>query len=348
MDEISAFSFPGDDAGEKSLHDEAIDRNNELNKDFITMSTIHAGKKISEMKESANKEIVWNLTEARREIAVLKEENERLKDKLSTVSGYVQDIQAELKDMTGLDGEEVKQEETVIGSEDENTEEDIKEDDLRKLYEEYRSFKVQEFLFRNGTDREKTALIQKFSPIVRKVERRNIKADLAKLKDCEEHEISLTAEEAIKGGKKYHFGPLDLSELPPNFNSVYLPEVVDGPLSLQGIVLLDTLSLPRVVDGFFNARDLKRVNEYKGKIEKIEGSMYIQSLNSPVGFPFPNELGDHSTIFVSTNSSDSELEELQRKNPGLKFKRIVEKIIIKSPYTTSPRSGGYDQNWLDS
>ena len=86
---------------------------------------------------------------------------------------------------------------------------------------------------------------------------RDIKQDLSFVLNISPNQISLTKEEALKGGIIYHYGYLDLRSL-TSADGLKLPESIGGDLYLESLTSADDLKLP----------------------ESIGGDLYLESLTS--------------------------------------------------------------------
>ncbi|HPC31215.1 MAG TPA: hypothetical protein PK119_02015 [Candidatus Paceibacterota bacterium] len=123
------------------------------------------------------------------------------------------------------------------------------------------------------------------------IEQRNIRKDLAFALDCTEEEISLTKEEALKGGIKYHYGYLDLRYF-TSAKDLTLPESVGGGLYLDSLTSAEGLILPKSIRGGLVMRSLTSA---KGVIfpesMSIGGSLDLSSLTSAEDLTLPDSVG---------------------------------------------------------
>ncbi len=153
-------------------------------------------------------------------------------------------------------------------------------------------------------------------PRIKEIEdQRNIKKDLAFVLDFSEDEISLTREEALKGGIKYHYGNLDFN----NFTSVEnlkLPETVGGDIYLRSLTSVENLKLPETVKGDLYLRRLTSVKNLKLP-EIIRGSLYLDDLIAPVeNLKLPKIIG--GSLYLDSLSSVKK-DNLRKQYPDLEI-----------------------------
>ena len=142
------------------------------------------------------------------------------------------------------------------------------------------------------------------------LEGRDKRADLSLVIGCSPEEVSLTQEEALSGGIKYHYGDLNLSNL-TSAVGLTLPESIGGDLSLNGLSSSVGLTLPESIGGNLNLSGLKSaegltlpesiggnlsLNSLKSAEglnlpESIEGGLYLRSLTSAEGLTLPERIG---------------------------------------------------------
>ena len=108
--------------------------------------------------------------------------------------------------------------------------------------------------------------------------KRNVKQDLSHLTGFKASEISLTKDEALKGGIKYHHGDLNLIYL-KSADGLKFPENVKGTLDLRTINSANNIRLPKWVGGDVNLGSLKSAVKINFP-ESIEGSLFLSSLIS--------------------------------------------------------------------
>ena len=129
---------------------------------------------------------------------------------------------ADMKQLTEIDHKTKRGEDLSIG-------------DLRFLYEF--GSKIQGFGY------------QKDPRINEIIQNRNIKADISRITGFSEDEISLTLNEALKGGIKYHYGDLYLGSL-TSAKGLKLPESIGGYLNFYGLTSAKGLELPESIGGY--------------------------------------------------------------------------------------------------
>ena len=139
---------------------------------------------------------------------------------------------------------------------------ELTKDDLRFLYE---------------IDNEIMGFGYEKDPRIKEIieRRNNSKKDLANAFDCEEDEIALTKEEALKGNIKYFRGDLDLSSL-TSAKGLNLPSQIGGSLYLNSLTSAEGLELPDKIGGAFycplfnnNFEYAKECLRQKKEIDKI-------------------------------------------------------------------------------
>ncbi len=130
---------------------------------------------------------------------------------------------------------------------------------------------------------------------------RNIKSDLATALGIKESEISFTKEEALRGGMKYHYGDLDLSDL-QSAVGLNLPEMIRGDLKLTRVESARGLKLPKKIGGDVNLTRLKSADGLKLP-DAIGGSLLLHCLQSAHGLKLPEKIGG-SLVFSDLKSAD--------------------------------------------
>jgi hypothetical protein len=148
---------------------------------------------------------------------------------------------------------------------------------------------------------------KKDSRIEEIIKKRNIRKDLAKVFDCQEDQISLTKEEALKGDVKFHYGDLDLSRL-TSAKGLKLPEKIGGSLYLSSLTSAKGLKLPEKIGGSLDLNSLTSVKGLKLP-EKIGGGLYLDSLTSAEGLKLPEEIGGGLDLRRLTSAEGLKLPE---------------------------------------
>ncbi len=151
-----------------------------------------------------------------------------------------------------------------------NQGEELSKEDLRFLYEF--DDKIQGFGYEED-------------PRIKEIqEKRNIRKDLAFVLEYQEEEISLTQEEALKGGIKYHYGDLKLSGL-TSAEGLELPDSIGGSLNLSDLTSAEGLKLP----------------------DSIGGDLYLSGLTSAEGLKLPDSIGGYLKLSGLTSAEGLEL-----------------------------------------
>jgi len=135
-------------------------------------------------------------------------------------------------------------------------------------------------------------------------EQRDIKKDLAFVFDCSENEISLTREEALKGGIKYHHDDLVLGSL-TSAQGLELPEKVKGGIYLNSLTSAEGLKPPKEVGGDIILSSLTSAQGLELP-EKVGGSILLRNLASAQGLKLPKEVG--GDIYLNSLTSAEGLE----------------------------------------
>ena len=122
-------------------------------------------------------------------------------------------------------------------------------------------------------------------------DRRDVKEDISFALDVPKDKISITEEEALRGGMLFHFGGLNLERLTSS-EGLKLPEHIGGYLYLDGLTSAEGLKLP----------------------EHIGGGLYLDGLTSAEGLDLPEHVGDD--IFLKGLTA-MERNDLRAKYPNL-------------------------------
>ncbi len=110
---------------------------------------------------------------------------------------------------------------------------------------------------------------------------RDQKNDLSRVLDCRPEQVSLTADEALKGDIIFHFHDLDLRSL-PSVKNISLPKMVSGSLDLRGLTFAEDFNFP----------------------EKVWGDVYLPNLSSARGTKLPAQIGGRLDLERLTSSED--------------------------------------------
>lgn len=172
---------------------------------------------------------------------------------------------------------------------------------------------------------------------------RDRKSDIAVLFDGKyrKEEISLTAEEALSGKSKLHYGDLDLSgltsanglKLPETiFGNLYLwgltsaegvrlPETVQGSLILTGLISAPGLILPKNIGGRI---DLSGLTSAQGiKFPEVTSELDLGGLTSPIGLQLPKIIKGNLTLMSLPSAQ------------GLKFPETIQGSLYLGGLTSA-------------
>jgi len=144
---------------------------------------------------------------------------------------------------------------------------------------------------------------------------RSIRKDLALVFGCSEDEISLSKEEALKGGIKYHRGNLDLDGF-TSAEGLNLPDRIGGNLDLGDLTSAEGLNFPDRIDGGIYLNSLTSA-EGLNLPDRIDGILYLHSLTSAEGLNLPDRIG--GSLYFN-NLAPEEKRKLQGKYPHLKIR----------------------------
>ena len=208
-------------------------------------------------------------------------------------------------------------------------------DDMKKLTEIEQKHKQgilltkEELRFLYEIDEEIEGFGWKKDPRIEEIKKqRNMKKDLAFVLGYKEEEISLTKEEALKGGITYHYGDLDLNDLTSakgltlpksiggglyldrltSAEGLTLPESVGGNIFLSSLTFAEGLTLPESVGGNIF---LSRLTFVKGLTlpKSIGGSLFLDRLTSAEGLTLPESVGGNLVLSSLTSAKGLTLPE---------------------------------------
>jgi len=120
--------------------------------------------------------------------------------------------------------------------------------------------------------------------------RKDIREDICLATGYTTEQISLTKEEALAGGIKFHYGDLEFDSL-PNVKNLILPETVSGNLSLS-CHSTKYLTLPKIIGGDLSLDNLEST-ENLVLPETIGGSLLLNELESTDGLVLPKKVGGY-------------------------------------------------------
>jgi len=118
---------------------------------------------------------------------------------------------------------------------------------------------------------------------------RNIKEDLSFVLSIPQDKISITEEEALKGGIKYHYGNLNLNSL-KTAEGLTLPQSISGDLDLYGLETAEGLTLPQSIGGNLNLHSLE-TPEGLTLPQSIGGNLNLYGLKTAEGLTLPQSIG---------------------------------------------------------
>jgi len=137
--------------------------------------------------------------------------------------------------------------------------------------------------------------------------RKNVKADLALITGYAPEQISTTAEEALRGGIKMHYGDLSLEPSQATKGSTF-PESVYGNLYLSRLTSAEGLNLPEKISGLLN---LQSLTSAEGLVlpKEIGGNLDLSCLTSAEGLVLPKEIGGNLYLSRLTSADSLNLPE---------------------------------------
>lgn len=136
---------------------------------------------------------------------------------------------------------------------------------------------------------------------------RNVKQDISLITGFKASEISLTKDEALKGGIKYHFGDLSLNSL-TSAEDIIFPERIGGGLYLHSLNSVNGLKLPKQVGKDIHLNSLTSAD---GLIlpESVGGNLHLSSLTWSAGIKLPKKVGGKIDLSSLMSAQGLELPE---------------------------------------
>ncbi len=138
---------------------------------------------------------------------------------------------------------------------------------------------------------------------------RNNRKDLAYVFNCDENQISLTKEEALRGNIVFHNGDLILKNICTAYE-LELPKIIKGSLVLSNLTSTEDLKLPEIIKGDLilrleNARNVKIPQNIGNDLNLIDlktadglvlpkvinGNLCLHDLESAEGLKLPDIVG---------------------------------------------------------
>ena len=154
---------------------------------------------------------------------------------------------------------------------------------------------------------------------------RNIRKDLSFVFNCNEQQISLNSEEALRENIIYHHNSLNLSGL-TSAEGLKLPEKIAGNLYLKKLTSIEGLKLPEKIGGL-DLRGLTSAKNLKLPGE-VEGGLDLSGLTSAAGLKLPEKIG--GKLYLTRITSTEELK-LPEKIGGLDLRGITSAKNLKLP-----------------
>lgn len=161
---------------------------------------------------------------------------------------------------------------------------------------------------------------------------RNIKADLVRIlgNTLKESEISLTAEEAVREGIKYHHGNLDLYGV-TNLaqQGLSLPEVVSGYLNLPNLESSDGLGakMPKEIHGDIMIGYLKEIKNVKFPPD-FKFSIDLRRAEVAENIVFPVQMKGELNLFAVTRLINVSFPEILQDGLALHSLRTAERLKL--------------------
>lgn len=141
-------------------------------------------------------------------------------------------------------------------------------------------------------------------------EGRDVKTDLSQITGFPVEQISITQEEALRGGIMFHYGSLNLKTL-TSAKGLTLPKIVKGTLYLGKLTSVERLQFPETLNGGLYLSSVASVEGLQFS-ETMLGSLFLNNLTSAAGVIFPKIL-----------RGDLNLNSLTSAN-GVKFPEIID------------------------
>jgi hypothetical protein len=214
----------------------------------------------------------------------------------------------------------------------------LNKDDLRFLYE------IDEKI--DGFGYERDPRIQEM------IEKRDLKSDLSLATGFSKEEISITKDEALRGGIKYHYGDLNLRSLASaeglvlpetiggyldlgsltSAEGLILPETIGSSLDLEGLTSAEGLVLPETIGGYL---DLNSLTSAEGLVlpKTIGGRLDLRGLTSAEGLTLPKTIGTYLNLGSLTSAEGLILPETIGSSLYLNSLTSAEKEVLRKKYS---------------
>src|SRR5680860_658485 len=135
--------------------------------------------------------------------------------------------------------------------------------------------------------------------------KRDIRSDLSLATGFKEDEISLSQEEALNEGIKYHQGAIDLKGI-KSAEGLNLPRYISGDLNLKLLESAESLNLP----------------------ESISGKLYLKGIKSAEGLILPQFIGRDIYLSGLRSAKDLTLPEFIGRNLSLDKLESAEGLVL--------------------
>ena len=191
-------------------------------------------------------------------------------------------------------------------------EEELTKDDLRFLYEF--DSKIEGFGY------------QKDPRIEEILAGRDIKSDISSITGYSKEQISITKEEALKGGIKFHYGNLYLHGL-QSAEGLDLPETMYGDLDLGNLQSAEGLILPKTMHGDLNLTKLQSAKDLHLP-KTMHGDITLYSLQSAEGLDLPETMYGNLDLFNLLSAKGLILPETLNGNLHLESLQSAEDLIL--------------------
>jgi hypothetical protein len=158
---------------------------------------------------------------------------------------------------------------------------------------------------------------------------RDVKEDISLATGFSKDQISVTKDEALKGGIKFHYGYLDLRSL-QSAEGLKLPETVNGYLYLSDLQSAEGLKLPETMNGSLYLSSLQSAKGLKLP-ETMNGGLLLSSLQSAKGLKLPETM--NGSLYLSSLQSAEGLKLPETMNGGLLLSSLQSAKGLKLPET---------------
>ncbi len=183
------------------------------------------------------------------------------------------------------------------------------------------------------------------------LQNRDIREDIAFTLDIQKEEISLTKEEALRVGIRFHRGFLDFSSL-TSAEGLKLPDHMVGDLHLRSLTSAEGLKLPDHISGnlylssLTSAEGLKLPDHIGGNLDlysltsaeglklpdHIGGALYLYSLTSAEGLKLPDHIGGNLDLYSLTSAEGLKLPDHIGGDLYLNNLTSEEKRVLQTKY----------------